>query len=133
MTFQGEGFVEAVSATCTSTNEAAVGDFYRVIYRYNQSSTLNDALLFIGSRSTFYVYSQSGSLNGPANTTNAYMGSHANFGYNVPGSTNLTIGSVGGLPTAQAINLKVVGTVNDFYATTGCNITFHATLVARPD
>lgn len=136
VTFQGEVFVINAPAACnpdTPTATASIGDFYRLIYRFNQSSSLNDALLFVGSRSTFYLYSQTGSLNGASNTFNAYFGSHATFTSGISGATNLAITTVGGAAIGDAVNLKIYGTVNDFFGTTGCNITIRSDLVARPN
>lgn len=132
VTFQGGGFVEGVTQACVDAQTAKVGDDYRVVYQYGLAAPVNDTLTLTGPRASLHIEAPAGSLNGPATTSNAAFGSHATFTAAMAGSSNLAIGSVGGLPTLQAVNLKIVGTIDTFFAVTGCNVVFHATLTRRP-
>lgn len=135
ITFQGEGFIEGVNEACTQ-NGITTGDFYRVVYRYkNAASDQNDAASFITTIAVFRIYSAatSGSLNGQTATLNTIITGYATLGDEIAGSSNLTIASNGGNATPDAINLKMVGTIDNFLNFTGCTVTFHGNLVRRPD
>lgn len=135
-TFQGLGFIESVNSTCASLG-FAVGDYYTAVYRYkiDSSATVNDAFTVFTLRAAFHILANnaSGSLLGATATTNAALDSHGGLSTGLAGSTSLSIGSAGGQPTATAINLKVVGTIDNFFDNPGCSITIHANMVARPD
>ena len=135
-TFQGLGFVEAVNSTC-ATDGFAVGDYYTAVYRYrvDSSATVYDAFDLFPLRAAFHILANnaSGSLNGATATTNAIIDSHGGLSTGLAGSTSFSIASAGGLATASAINLKVVGTIDNFFDNPGCTVTFHANMVARPD
>lgn len=135
-TFFGVGFIEAVNSTCVSDG-FAVGGYYTTVYRYkiDSTATVGDALNLFTERAAFHVFpnNSTSSLNGATATTNAELDSHGGLTTGLASTTSLVIGSAGGNPTASAINLKVVGTIDNFFNNPGCSITFHAALVARPD
>ena len=136
VTFQGLGFVEAVNSTCSSIG-FAVGDYYTTVYRYrvDSSATVYDAFDLFTQRAAFHILANNsaGSLNGAPATTNAVIDSHGGLSTGLVGSTSLSIASAGGQPTATAINLKLVGTIDNFFNNPGCTVTMHSNLVARPD
>ena len=131
VTFSGAGIIYNVNDTCTSLGYTK-GEFYTATYRYkNDPSAPIDVLDIFTFRTAFHV--SANNAFGSTATTNAYIDSHGGLTTGLSSSTNLAIGSAGGNPTATAVNLKVVGTINDFQNNPGCTITFHADLVARPD
>lgn len=133
-TFLGDAFIETANSACTQYSYN-VGDFYRMTYHYkNADSDSNDSASFTSSRSDFLIRSTaaSGSLNGQTTTSNALIDSRVNFYNNLDGASNLAIASVGGLPTATAVNLKMVGTIDNFFDIVGCTVTIHAFMVRRP-
>ena len=135
VTFSGAGFIYAVNSTCTSLGYS-VGDFYTTTYRYKSDpSGPIDVLAIFSLRSAFHIAANNstGSLLGSTATTNTYIGTRGGLATGLTGSTNLAIGSAGGNPTATAVNLKVVGTIDNFQDNPGCTITFHADLAARPN
>ena len=133
-TFTGDAYIEAANNICTQY-DYNVGNFYRVIYHYkNSDSDSNDSAAFMTPRADFRIKSNaaSGSLNGQTTTVNALIDSRVDFYNNLSGASNLVIASAGGLPTATAINLKMVGTIDNFYDIQGCTVTIHANMVRRP-
>lgn len=73
----------------------------------------------------------SGSLNSNVATSNTIIDTHANV-LTQASSVDLSITSVGGNPTPTAVNLKMLGTLNDFFGVLGCSLTIHGLLVVRP-
>ena len=136
VTFQGTSFIEAVNSTCAAVGYA-VGDYYSVVYRYriDSSATVYDAFDLFTARAAFHILANNatGSLNGATATTNALIDSHGGLTTGLAGSTSLSIASAGGKPTASAVNLRLVGTIDNFFDNTGCTVTVHANMVARPD
>lgn len=136
VTFQGLGFIEDVNSTCTSDGFAK-GNYYTTVYRYriDSSASVVDAFNVFTERAAFHILANNstGSLNGATATTNAEIDPYGGLTTNLVGSTSLSIGSAGGLPTASAINLKVVGTIDNFFNNPGCSVVFHSALVARPN
>ena len=134
ITFQGEAFIEAVNQTCTQ-DSLAVGDYYRVVYRYkNTASDRNDAAMFITTSAIFRTVSTgvSGSLNGQTATLDTIISGYAILSDDIAGASSLVIASNGGLATPDAIDLEMVGTVDNFLNFTGCTVTIHANMVRRP-
>lgn len=132
-TFSGTAVIENTTTQC-SPYFASDGSF-NVTYRYkNVSSDLSDALTFLTDRSVFRVESAdlTGSLNGSVQVTQTKIDSRSNLFTAVNDSVNLSISSVGGNPVSSAVNVKIVGTLNDAFVISGCTLTIHALLVLRP-
>jgi hypothetical protein len=138
--FQGSIFIldNPTSATCQAHN-VNFGDIYGVVYRFSLNpSVVADALSIIGFRGVSQMYSTQSpgfSLNGASTTNWNYINRYASFGSLSPSSSNLTILSGLNLPVSSATgNLKILGSINDFDAISGCNIAqVHAALVASPN
>lgn len=133
-TFQGDIFITAAPSACGTT--AAVGDYYRVLYRAKvATSDPADAFVFIGGRSAFRISSQasSGSLNGASTTLNAYFDSRGSFYSGVAGNSSLTFSPFSGTSVTATANIKVTGNVTSFYGVSGCDITIRGDLTLRPD
>ena len=137
VSFQGVTFIEAVNSTCSALNYA-VGDYYTTVYRYRadpNATPAYDTLTLYTQRSAFHILANNatGSLNGATATTNAFLDSRGGLTTGLTGSTSFSIASAGGKPTASAINLRLVGTIDNFFNNPGCTVTIHTNMVARPN
>ena len=134
ITFQGSTTLESLTDQCSPY--FGVGQEYNIIYRYKFASTdPNDALSIITDRSAFRIISAdpSGSLNGNVSTNDTNTDRHAGL-EQYASSSNLSIASAGGTnPISSAVNLKVLGTINDFFSVSGCTATLHSLLVLTPN
>ena len=144
--FEGRAFVtdNPTSATC-QTNRINFGNSFTIVYRFTLNPALiADALAFITEHSDFHIVSTqspSFSLNnlivgGPSTTTYNYISSRAGSSGSIASSSNLNINRAfngGGAPRLGTQNVVVLGTINDFLGVTGCTVTVHGALAARPD
>ena len=128
--FQGSSTIESVNDGCA--NAVAPGSFATMFFRYsNGTAGTADALSIYTPHSLFRITSKdpSGSLNGQfvtANTTDNLASRSS-----ATSSVNLSESTVGGNPLSSAINLKVIGTINDYFGIVGCNVQVHGLLVVR--
>jgi hypothetical protein len=137
--FQGVGFVtnNPTSLTCQANN-INFGSDYVVVYRFSLNPSADpDALTFNTGRSTIRITSAQGpnfSLNGPATVNWDYINRYAFYGQLNSSSTNLTIASGLTSPVVSTtVNVRIVGTINDFFAHPGCTVNFHADLALIPN
>ncbi len=131
--YEGDLVVEQSNQACINDG-FNVGNYNKIIYAYfNNTDGDNDALSIITGRALFRTVSTdaSHSLNGPvAGNDTVVNGSAGLFSY--ASSSNLAITTVGGNSLATGVNLKIIGSINDFFVK-NCTITFHALLIVRPN
>lgn len=128
--FQGSVTIESVNDGCTGA--VGPGSYATMFFRYsNNTDGVADALSIYTPHSLFRVSSKdaSGSLNGQyvtANTTDNLASRSS-----ATSSVNLSESTVGGNPLSSAVNVKVIGTMNDYFGIVGCNVQVHGLLVVR--
>ena len=135
--FQGEDFVTTTSSQCAVEDET-VGDFHRVVYRYDPPNTSNDpdSLAFIGTRNANRITPKTGtSLIGRQSDFLIGLNSKASvFGEDptITTSSDLSIVPVSPAKTiATATNILITGTIENFFDITGCTVTIRAVLTLR--
>lgn len=130
LAFEGSAAIEDVSPGC----KGIIGNhgYESIFYQYSNNTTINDAILLLPGRSAFRLESSdpSHALNGAVSTNDVSIGSHTTMTTYVS-SSNLSISTVGGNALSAAVNVKILGTINDFLEK-GCTITIHALLIVRP-
>lgn len=130
--WQGEAFATAVTDACATNATVEVADFFRIIYRPKLASTdPAEGLSFVGSRSTYLAISQAGSamFQGSGSYKGTYISSRAATG-STTGASSLSISP---LPiTSGTGTITISGTLTNFFAATGCDVTFRAALTPRP-
>ncbi len=130
--WQGEAFVTAVTDACAPGSTAEVGDFFRIIYRPKLSSLdPAEGLSFVGSRSTYLAISQAGGamFQGSGTYKGTYLSSRAATG-STTGAFQLSISPLPILSGTGTITIS--GTITNFFAVTGCDITFRSAFTPRP-
>lgn len=142
--WQGSAFITAVSSACATNNTAAVGDDYTIVYRpiivgSAGNGVTNDAgLSFFSGRNGMHYFTKVGvAFKASGDAYFVYLGSRATSGDS--GSTAdpptipyaLTIKPAPITTTTPTVTIS--GTVDDFFGTTGCNISFTSALDLRVD
>jgi hypothetical protein len=139
--FEGRGFVTTspTSAACQADG-IVFGSVFTDVYRFTLNPAIvSDALSFTtGDRATFRISSTTGpnfSLNGAVNTNWDYINTRAfAAGGPIPSSSDLAVSPFGTTTILQgALNIKIVGTINDFIAISGCTVSYRAALTRRLD
>lgn len=128
--FQGSVTIESVNDGCA--NAVAAGSYATMFFLYsNNTSGVADAMSIYTPHSLFRFSSRdaSGSLNGQYATSNTTdnLASRSS----ATSSVDLSESTLGGNPLGTAINVKVIGTVNDYFGIVGCDVQVHGLLVVR--
>jgi len=142
--WQGEafitGFTSAAAQTACATN-AAVGDYYLVIYRPiitgspNNGVTNDEGLTFIGGRNAIHYFTDDGvSFAKPGDGYVLYLSTHAgSSGFTTaPASVPFSLKITKGISLTTP-NITITGSLDDWEATTGCDVTISSALALRVD
>jgi hypothetical protein len=145
--WQGEAFITgfttgAAMSACTAQGTVSVGDYFLTIYRPiipgspNNPSTSDEGLSFFGGRNGLHYYTADGvSFSKPGNSYLEYLSTHAQSSGMTTGSAsvpfNLKITPAAITLTTPTIGIK--GSIDDWENTSGCDVTFTASLVERVD
>ena len=130
--WQGEAFVLSFTGACAPTNVATPGDYYRLIYRPKLAATdAAEGLSFVGARATYLAISAAGSamFQGSGTYRGTFISSRAATG-TTTGASNLSISPLPILTSTSTVSIS--GTLTNFFAVTGCDVTFRAALTPRP-
>jgi hypothetical protein len=143
--WQGEAFVTGFTSEVAKNaceGYAAVGDFYRVLYRPiiadspENGVTHDEGLTFIGSRNALHYYTDNGvSFAKPGNGYAIYLGTHAQSSSETNGPATIPFRLQIG-PEKITLNTKVVtisGSLDSWENHTGCNVEISAALTLRID
>ena len=131
--YEGNFVVEQLNQACINDG-FNVGNYEKIVYAYfNNTDGDNDALSVITGRAAFrmVVANPGRTLNAPVATNDTVVGGGAGLS-SYTSSSNLAITTVGGNSLATGVNLKIIGSINDFFVK-DCTITIHALLIARPN
>jgi hypothetical protein len=131
--WQGDLFVAKVTGTCTVEKIAAVGDFYRAVYRPNLAppppNQADEALSLITERSAFILEATGKTLRGKGNANGIVIGSRAEVG-EAATAVDLTITLA--KTTSGTPSVEIKGTINNLFNRTGCNVTVVGALGLAP-
>lgn len=128
----GNAFVTAATAACgpaTAGAFAAVGDFYRVIYRpagVPLGNAADSYFAIIGQRSNFTMLVPNNTFRSGINYASRYVTSQVNFGTN--GASILAWSMTPAALDASVKNASLTFTFANFFAVAGCNPTIRADL-----
>lgn len=131
-TWIGNVFISAIPSPANCVNSsgvsvAAVGDYYRGLYRPAVSGLGNGAdsyLALVGQRSSFTIMAPNNTFRAGINYASSYVSSSINFGSNTAGITAWT--QAPATPGAGTANITLTATLANFWNVKGCTVTLQA-------